>query len=61
MMKVFFNPKRYIWFYDKHFSQQQKRFIEEYKNHKHEYCKEILDDFVEYINECIIPNYEDRV
>jgi hypothetical protein len=61
MTKVFFKPTRYIWNFDKRVDKQEKKFFDEFKVNKQYYCIDIYEDFVNYIDEVIIPRYKSKV
>jgi hypothetical protein len=61
MKKVFFKPTRYIWNFDERVDKQEKKFFEEFSENKEYYYQDILEDFVSYIDEIIIPLYKNKV
>ena len=58
MTKVFFKPTRYIWNFDYRIDKQEKKFFDEFQANKVLYCVDIYEDFVNYIDEVIIPRYK---
>lgn len=61
MTKVFFKPTRYIWNFDKRVDKQEKKFFEEFSSNKQYYCEDINEDFVNYLDEVIIPRYKSKI
>ena len=61
MTKVFFKPTRYIWNFDKRVDKQEKKFFEEFNSNKLHYCEDIIEDFVNYMDEVIIPRYKSKI